>query len=174
MNCLVRAAKVEMETSGRDPNQSWAWPSRVEKKPRHMIASLAPVINMAARYLLRCARGSEAPEYVLIVGKRKSLGKGSSMTAPVNGVVSTSCGSGDPSFSVSLKEKRLPKGMLPTCTRHLATENGDDAWMFRDDGKSNNEVQSRDFKVEKSHTGSEHGMVARISHYIAAGCALGG
>nr|GMD66396.1 hypothetical protein Iba_chr12cCG14620 [Ipomoea batatas] len=38
--------------------------------------------------------------------------------------------------------------MLPTCTRHLATENGDDAWMFRDDGKSNNEVQSRDFKVE--------------------------
>nr|GMD48381.1 hypothetical protein Iba_chr10fCG5830 [Ipomoea batatas] len=65
-------------------------------------------------------------------------------------------------------------GMLPTCTRHLATENGDDAWLFRDDGKSNNEVQSRDFKVEKSRTGFEHGMVARISHYFAAGCALGG
>nr|GMD81191.1 hypothetical protein Iba_chr13eCG9200 [Ipomoea batatas] len=63
MNFPEKFAKVEMDLSGKEVRQSCAWTSRVAKKPRHMAASLAPAIMMAARYMLS--------------GKRKSLGSGS-------------------------------------------------------------------------------------------------
>nr|GMD14459.1 hypothetical protein Iba_chr07bCG6610 [Ipomoea batatas] len=45
--------------------------------------------------------------------------------------------------------------MLPTCTRHLAMENGGDAWLLRDAGKSDNKMQSRDLKAEPANNSGD-------------------